>query len=118
MKPNIQVWSNETVEKFVCNNLYESIGLLICLFSIFYCTAKRILITMNRTMSKCIGRSGTTNVEVDERNTHSMNLFSERHRIFFIYLFTALLIFVAVVVWFARKILTLSDQNKYHQNPC
>lgn len=42
------------IEKFVCNNLYESIGLLICSFSIFYCTAKRILITVNKTMSNAL----------------------------------------------------------------
>lgn len=67
---------------------------------------------------KIIGRLGTTNVEVDDRNTQSMNSFSESHLIFVIYLFTALLILVAVVVCFVKKRRTLSNQNKSYQEPC
>lgn len=69
---------------------------------------------------KIIGRLGTTNVEVDDRNTQSMNSFSESHLtcIFVIYLFTVLLILVAVEVCFVRKRRTLSNRNKSHQEPC
>lgn len=49
---------------------------------------------------------------------HSLHEFVQRKSSYIFHLFTALLILVAVVVWFARKIRTLSDQNKFHQHPC